>query len=237
MAKNYAYIRISDAHKQDASSQRKSIANYATKHGLAIDSWTHVELSGSRTSKAERGLIDLISKLKSGDRLLVNDIERLGRDSISDIIEVITRIINAGCELHLCLAGEVITPDHKNDISVFFTAVGRAFAAQDFAKQRSLKAKAAATRRKRQGLPTGRAPGAIIKSKLDPFEAQIVFWLNQEVAKNTIAERCNVSPATLQKWLNRRDELRCNAIELGVFTPGMSISEIKEVLKQHNGNM
>lgn len=237
MAKNYAYIRISDAHKQDVQSQRKSITAYAASLGLVLDSWASVALSGSSTSKDERGLIALIDKLKSGDRLLVNDVERLGRDSISDIIEVITRIINKGAELHLCLAGEVITPDHKNDIAVFFTAVGRAFAAQDFSKQRSLKAKAAAARRKRQGLPAGRAPGAIVKSKLDPFEPQILFWLSQDVAKKEIAKRCDVSPATLQKWLNRRDELVMMARELKLFEPGMSLSEIKERLKQHNGNM
>ena len=120
MPKNYAYVRVSDPSKQDDRAQRERIADYAAGLGLHIDEWLVFNLSGSKTTKKARGLIALIDRLKSGDRLLVNDIERLGRDTISDIIEVITRIINQDAEIHFCLSGETMTPDHKNDLSVFF---------------------------------------------------------------------------------------------------------------------
>ena len=234
MAKNYAYIRISDVHKQDATGQRDKINRYAQTHGLFIYKWYEYNLSGSQTNKTQRGLIELIERLTPGDRLLVNDIERLGRDSISDIMEVLTRIINAGAEIHFCMNGDTLTPSHKNDVGQFFIQIGRAFAAQDFSKQRSLKAKAAAARRQEHNLPAGRATGAIIKSKLDKVENQILFWLSQDVFKNEIARRCGVSNTALIKWLDRRDELICQARERGLYENGLSLSEIKKRLKNTN---
>ncbi|WP_171040522.1 recombinase family protein [Pseudoalteromonas ruthenica] len=232
MAKNYAYIRISDNHKQDSYGQRDRISRYADEAGLFIYKWYEYSLSGSKTSKAERGLIEIIDTLRPGDRLLVNDIERIGRDSISDILEVITRIMNAGAEIHFCLSGEVITQEHKNDIGMFFITIGKAFGAIEFSRQRSAKAKAAANRRKRQGLPIGRAEGAIIRSKLDLFESKILFWLSQDVSKSNIARRLGVSPVSIIKWLDRRDELICCARDLKIYEPGMSIETIKERLKE-----
>lgn len=133
-----------------------------------------------------------------------------------------------------------MTPDHKNDLSVFFISIGRAFAAQDFAKQRSLKAKAAAVRRQRQGLPAGRAPGAIVKSKLDDHETRILFWLSQEISKSEIARRLAVSTPALTKWLDRRDQLICDARSHNIFEKGMALKEIKQRLKllyRHNDVM
>lgn len=232
MSKNYAYIRISDNNKQDAKGQRDRISKYADENGLLVSKWFEYELSGSKTSKTERGLIELIEKLKKGDRVLVNDIERLGRDSISDILEVITRIINNECEIHFCLSGDVLAPKHKNDLATFFITMGRAFAATEYSKERSLKAKAAAERRKLQNLPTGRPAGTIVKSKLDKHESVILFWLSQDVPKYEIANRQGVAASTLDKWLSRRDELICQARECGIYEKGMGLSEIKKALKR-----
>ncbi|MEC4091628.1 recombinase family protein [Pseudoalteromonas rubra] len=236
MAKNYAYTRISDQHKQGSQGQRACIQEYADDKGLYINKWFEYKLSGSKTSKEERGLVAIIEILKPGDRILVTDIERLGRDSISDILEVTTRIINAGAELHFCLSAYTLTPEHKNDVAQFFITIGKAFAAQDFSHEKSLKALAAAARRKRQGLPTGRPPGAIIRSKLDVHEQTILFWLSQEVLKTEIARRLKASPTTLHNWLNRRDDLICMARDAHIYEPGMKLSDIKTALKKYQAN-
>ena len=224
---------MSDKFKQNARAQRDSIESYASKLGLYIDAWLEIQLSGATTSKHERGLIDLIEKLKPGDRLLVNDIERLGRDSVSDLLEVITRVLNVGASLHFCLGGEVITPDHKNDMSMLLIMMGKAFASQDFSKQRSLKAKAAAKRRQRKGLPAGRPPGAIIRSQLDIFENQILLWLYHGVSKAKCARNLNTAPATLHKWLDRRDELICLARDLKIYNNEMNITQVKKAIKDY----
>jgi DNA invertase Pin-like site-specific DNA recombinase len=241
LAKNYAYIRISDKHKQSARGQRDSIQRYSDNLGLVIDDWLEISLSGSKTSKEARGLIGIIEKMTPGDRLLVNDIERLGRDSVSDILEVITRILNVGAEIHFCLSKEVITPEHKNDMSMLFIQIGRAFAAQDFSKQRSEKAKAAAARRQRKGLPAGRAKGAIVRSRLDIFENQIIYWLTNGMSKAQASRNLCTPTATMHKWLDRRDELICLARDLKVWEPGMNIVEVKKafkkVTKEQNDNM
>jgi len=234
LAKNYAYIRVSDKHKQTSNAQYKIINKYAESLGLIINETLDIKMSGSSTNKEERGLISLIEKMKIGDRLLVSDIERLGRDSVSDIFEIITRIINIGASIHFCLPGEKITPDHKNDLAIIFTTIGKAFAAQDFSKQRSLKASAAAKRRQEQGLSAGRSKGAVIKSKLDAHEKSIIFWLHQEMSKLEISKRLGVANSTFHLWLDRRDELICLARDLNIYKNSMSISEVKEALKKHN---
>lgn len=234
MAKNYAYTRVSDKHKQNSKAQSKIIKKYAEDLGLIINETLDIQMSGSNTNKEERGLIALIEKLKSGDRLLVSDIERLGRDSVSDIFEIITRVINIGASIHFCLPCEKITPDHKNDLAMIFTTIGKAFASQDFSKQRSLKASSAAKRRQQQGLSAGRSKGAVIKSKLNPHEKQIIFWLHQDMSKAAIAKRLNVASSTFHLWLDRRDELICLARDLNIYDISMSISEVKDTIKRHN---
>jgi hypothetical protein len=236
LAKNYSYTRVSDKHKQTSIAQHKIINKYASDLGLIINETLDIQMSGSNTNKEERGLISLIEKMKCGDRLLVSDIERLGRDSVSDIFEIITRVINIGASIHFCLPGEKITPDHKNDLAIIFTTIGKAFASQDFSKQRSLKASAAAKRRQERGLSAGRSKGAVIKSKLDPHEKQIIFWLHQDMSKAAIAKRLNVASSTFHLWLDRRDTLICLARDLNLYDNSMSIADVKEVIKRHHKN-
>ena len=71
------YLRVSTA-RQDASSQRLAILEYAHRQGLRIDDF--IEATGSaRTNAKHRRLDQLMAVLEPGDQLVVSELSRLGR--------------------------------------------------------------------------------------------------------------------------------------------------------------
>ncbi|MCF6459103.1 recombinase family protein [Pseudoalteromonas sp. MMG024] len=233
MAKIYAYTRVSDPRKQSADAQKEIIRKYANRYSLIIDEWINKEVSGSSSTREERGIISLLDNITAGDIILVSDLDRLGRDSIASIVNTLTSIIDKRAELHLCSIDERFTENNKNDLASFFIQIGRAFAAQDFSRNRSLKAKAAIQRRIDANLNVGRQPGTIVKSYIDDSEVKIIFWLNQQIPVAQIARSLDIPYTSLKKWIERRNELICQAIDLNLYTPGMSLKDIKNALRKH----
>lgn len=206
----YAYIRVSDAHKQSSSTQRHVISEYATANNMTISKWYEFELSGSKTNRQERGIESLLSELRPRDKVLVSDVARLGRDNIHSLTRVITTITTEDAELHFCLSNTKILPEDKNDLAKIFMAIGEAYAAVKFAEERSLKAKAACKRRSESGLQNGRKPGAIIRSKLDNHVALIKDRIDAGTSKAAILRElkdkhdCSVSRSRFYSWLDQR---------------------------------
>lgn len=232
MPKTIAYVRISDAHKQDSATQKQRIADYAKSQSIIIDSWYESALSGSKTTRAERGIEQILDLLQPGDSLLVSDIDRLGRTSISDLTEIITRIINGGATLHICYSNSTLSPADINDLGKIFITIGEAYAAVRFAHERSNKAKAAITRRRNQGLANGRKQGAIIRSKLDQHENTIINMASQGASEYIIAAEVGVERSTLRRWKSNRLKLISEAKEAKLWRPQLSLTEIKAALKK-----
>lgn len=231
MPTTYAYVRISDAHKQDSATQRQRIADYARQHAIIIDNWQEYHLSGSKTGRAERGIDQLLATIKAGDHLLISDIDRLGRTTISDIVEIVTRIINTGASLHICYSGQQLTPADTNDLAKIFITLGEAYAAVKFSQERSYKAKAAISRRKGQGLHNGRPHGAIISSKLDDHEATIVNLAAQNYSEYAIAKYLQTHRSTLRRWKENRLKIIQEAKDSGLWKPHQTLKHIKLLLK------
>lgn len=232
MAKSIAYVRISDSHKQDNATQKQRIADYATGQSIIIDSWIESSLSGSKTTRAERGIDHLLTQLQPGDNLLISDIDRLGRTSISDITEIITRIINGGANLHICYSNARLTPADANDLGKIFITIGEAYAAVRFAQERSNKARAAIARRKQQGLTNGRPKGAIVSSKLDQHEHTIIIMASQNASEYAIADHLGIERSTLRRWKQNRQQLINQAKAAGLWQPQLSLVQIKALLKK-----
>ena len=206
----YAYIRVSDIQKQSSSTQRHIINDYAVSNNVKVDMWSEFHLSGITTNQKERGIESLLSKLLPGDKVLVSDVARLGRDDIHSLVNVITSITTKGAELHFCYSNNKICPEDKNDLAKMFIIVGEAFAAVKFAEERSQKAKAACGRRNKEGLHNGRKKGAVIKSKLDRHVAMIKDRLDDGVKKTVLLKElegkydCSVSRSRFYSWLEQR---------------------------------
>lgn len=231
MPKTLAYVRISDGHKQQNATQKQRITDYAIKNALIIDRWIEYSLSASKTSRSERGIEQLLLSLKPGDNLLISDIDRLGRTTITDIVEIVTRIINGQATLHICYSGAKLGPDDANDLAKIFLTLGEAYAAVKFATERAYKAKAAIERRKRQGLHNGRQKGAIVSSKLDPHEKDIITLSANNMSEYAISEHLGVDRTTLRRWKATRSKLITHAKEIGIWQPHLSLIDIKKLLK------
>lgn len=227
----YALVRVSDEHKQSSDTQVHAIKSYCRKNNLKIDQWYEFELSGT-LDRDSRGITKTIDILKLGDHLLTTDLPRLGRQSVSDLMEIALRIINQGATLHFCYSNETLTPADQNNPTKLFLTLAESFAAWRFAAERSQKAKHAIERRKQAGLHNGRKAGSYVKSKLDQHEQGIISMKNDKISENSIAEHYNVDRTTLRTWLKRRDEVISKSKEQNLWELGLSLSELKQRLNK-----
>lgn len=84
-----AYMRIStnkDVQKHDR--QEKAIQDYAKANKFAVYEWYKDTISGKVRTDNRPNYQYMKNKLKSGDTLIVSDLDRLGRDASNTIIEI-----------------------------------------------------------------------------------------------------------------------------------------------------
>lgn len=95
--KTWAYIRVS-SDRQDFEGQRHLLLDYAQRQAWLIQEFIEVEASSKRSWEARR-LAELLEKLQRGDRLLVAELSRLGRNML-ETLQLIEQIHLKGVELH-----------------------------------------------------------------------------------------------------------------------------------------
>lgn len=200
------YVRVSDSNKGSADSQRNAIRAYANKHNLVIEDIIEEYISASKTELSERKLSSLVL---SGKSIVVSDISRIGRKKVMQLIGVIASIAERGA-LHLAYDDRVIDSSNVDDAETLFTVVGQSYASAIEAKKRSERAKAGHANRKSKGLPSGRKPGQIVKSKLDEHIAYIIKLQEKGVTTVDLIKRLEqekglkVSRAGFYKWRAKR---------------------------------
>jgi len=89
MNKIFAYMRKSknsDMQKHDR--QELALIKYAENNKFTIDEFITESISGSVNTDKRENYIELKSRLRQGDTLLLTDIDRLGRDADNIILEL-----------------------------------------------------------------------------------------------------------------------------------------------------
>lgn len=200
-----AYIRVSDKNRGTAAAQREAIEAYAKSQKIIISVWVEEYVSASKTDIEDRELMKLVD---GGYSIVMTDVSRLGRRKVFDLIGVIGRICKSG-ELHFAYTDRAITSDNVDDAETIFTVVGSSFAAVEESKRRSDRAKAGHKTRQTKGLKSGRAKGAVVRSKLDDYAALILSELEKGTKKTTLItlldkKGCSVSRAQLYNWIKKR---------------------------------
>ena len=125
-----------------------AIREYCNRESIVIDHWTEMNISGSKSNAEQRGVTQLIGQLQPGDKIIMTEISRLGRDKVLGLISLINDITVAGAELHLAYTNQTVTPNNVDCAEILFTVVGASFVAKQEAQRRSERAKAACNRRK-----------------------------------------------------------------------------------------
>lgn len=165
------YIRVS-SNKQDLQQQEHLLLKYAQQHQLTINDFIQVEISSHRSTK-ERRLDELLARLKPGDRLLVAEVSRFGRNMF-EVIDLINQLSAKGVKPLFIRQPELSTtgPQAKLLLAIYSYF---AEAEREFISLRTKQSMAAA---RAKGVKIGRPKGSRDKLRmLDPHREQIKEYL------------------------------------------------------------
>lgn len=188
-----AYLRVSTI-DQDTEKNQSDILKFANNRAFGTVNFVEEKVSG-KVSWKKRKIKDVIDNLKSGDKLIVPELSRLGRSAL-EIFEILAVTKEKGIAVY----------DVKNEIelndSIHSQILAFAFgiAAQierDLISKRTIEALAA---RKAKGVRLGRPKGPG-KSKLDPYREEIVAFLKTGSTQKYIAKKYGISQPTLHNWI------------------------------------
>lgn len=198
MGKTVAYLRVSTS-GQDVQNQELEIRRYAEANGTKVDEWVRLEMSTRRSMK-ERGIDELLGKLKDGDTLIVSALDRLGR-SLSQIVMLVDELMDKGVSFVAVKQGMRLNGERDMTAKVQVAMFGlMAEIERDLISERT---KSGLERARAEGKQLGRPKGLGI-SRLDSKSGEIEQLLQKGVSKASIAKIVDVAPATLQHFLKTR---------------------------------
>lgn len=200
---NYGYIRVS-TDKQTVENQRFEIEEFSKKRNITIDSWTSEVVSGTKKAD-ERLLGDLLRGLKKGDRLIVSELSRLGRNLLQ-----IMSILNYLMEKDIILLTVKEGYELGNNINSKVLAFAFGLSAEIERNLISQRTKEALARKKAEGVVLGRpkGPAKLSTYKLYKYKNEITKLRDEGMSFNKIAKKYQVNRATVSKFIKRIGEER-----------------------------
>ncbi|MCP4050912.1 MAG: recombinase family protein [bacterium] len=200
MPKTIAYVRVS-TDEQDYRNQKFELLNYCDKSGIKIDKWLEVEMSSRRSAK-DRRIDELVSNLKSNDRLLVSELSRLGR-STGEVIQLIKTLTDRKIEFIAVKQGVQINSQNNKDMTSKVMVTIFSLLAELERDLISERTKMGLARARASGKKLGR-PKGFGKSKLDGKEDVIKGFLKKGVTRANIAKILDVSWGTMDNFIKRK---------------------------------
>lgn len=193
----YGYCRVS-SDLQDNERQQQEIEKYANMHCLEIGTWCRETIS---SRKKERDIYRLIAMLQPGDVVITDEFSRLSRGGMIELSEIIGKVQKQKAHLHIVNGGYIIKGDGPMDISMESIVFALGLAARIERDMISHRTKTGMAAKKAMGYPNGKAGRPEGYRKLDGKREEIQGLLLQGVTKKRIAERYEVTRATLDKFL------------------------------------
>ncbi|OSI29584.1 recombinase family protein [Bradyrhizobium canariense] len=186
----YSYVRFStpqQAHGDSLSRQTEKAARYAAEHGLALDtelSLADLGVSAFRGANARTGaLASFIAAVErgyvpEGSYLLVENIDRMTRDDMSEAMTLFLRIINAGVTVVTLTSGYAYSKEsiNQNPMEIYVIVAELMRANRESARKSQLVGDAKA--RKKSRLLAGELNGK-------PYTRQTPGWLRWEEESRT----------------------------------------------------
>lgn len=197
--KTIAYLRVSKD-SQDVKNQRLVILEFARKHKWSVDEFVEVSASSRRSAK-ERQIDVLLSKLSSGDRLIVSELSRMGR-SVGEVIGVVDSL--AKNKIGFVSIKESLHLHGPQDMQSKIIVTLFSLFAEIERELISLRTKEGLAAARASGKRLGRPKGRLGRSKLDGKEEEIKKLLGLEVSKASIAKITGVDRATLVYFIKTR---------------------------------
>lgn len=195
---NYAYVRTS-TDRQDYNNQKHGILLFCNDNKMGNVEFIEETVSG-KVSWEKRELGALISKLQSGDILVVSELSRLGR-SMLEVMELLSILSKKEVKVFAIKGGYEL----GNNIQSKVLAFAFSLAAEVERELISSRTKESLSRLKASGKKLGRPFGSKSKSKLDGKEEEIKTLLNHKVAKAAVARILKVSRPALLDFIKSRN--------------------------------
>ena len=211
MEKVLAYLRTS-TDRQDLNNQKLEILEYARRTGIHIEDFIAITIS-SRRSDHDRRLDELLTKLVSGDTLVVTELSRLGR-STGQVINLIHQLMDNGIRIIIIKQNLVLDTD-QDDIQSLTMITMLALFAELERVMISRRTKDALATKKAQGVELGKPKGTIQQSIYDKDRKRIIELMSLGVPQRRIsAEHLGYGyPSSLNYYINTR-HLRDDAEKL-----------------------
>lgn len=180
------YIRVS-TEEQDLAKQEHLLLKYAQQQEMQITDFIQVEISSRRNSR-ERRIDELLSRLNSGDVLLVAELSRLGRNMF-EVINLINQLSVNGVKLIFVRQPELSTAGaHGKLLLAIYSYFAEA--EREFISVRTKQGLAAARARGKQ---LGRPKGSRDKERvLDAHRKQIKEYLQLKLPLRRIHSIINL---------------------------------------------
>lgn len=158
----YGYYRVS-SDDQTCESQRLGVIDYASKNNLVINKEYFDEGVSGAIEVKERKLNNIVKQAKSGDKLIVSELSRIGRSTF-DVLKTINTLNKKGVDIYLVKQNMLID---QSPIGKLLVAIMAAFAEmeRDLIIQRTYEG---LERARRQGKHLGRPFGSSY-CKLDAY--------------------------------------------------------------------
>lgn len=194
------YLRVSTV-DQDTNKNEADILRFANSHDFGKVEFVSEKISGM-TSWRNRKLFEVVENLKEGDILITPEMSRLAR-SLVQILEILNLLSGKKVKVfsvkeNFQLNGDDIQSKVMRTMFSLFAEIEH-----DLIVSRTKESLQAL---KARNFKLGRPKGAG-KSRLDPYKPEIEALLNNGSSKKFIANRYNVSSATLIHWLNKIQDI------------------------------
>ena len=190
------YIRVS-SEEQNTERQEKDLKNWATKTGSTNTKTIIEKISGSVSAKDRR--LNEVFLMQGIKRVVVQDIDRLGRDTI-DILQTIKSFTSSNINLTVTALGmDTFLPNGKENHS--FKIVLSVMATLSELERTKIK------ERQKQGIAIAKAEGKYKGRKRGTVKTpvqilakhkNVVRQLRANQSIRNIAKICKVSPTTVQ---------------------------------------
>ncbi|MBX3083934.1 MAG: recombinase family protein [Anaerolineae bacterium] len=180
------YIRVS-TEDQDLSKQKHLLLEYSQQQHILIDEFIAVEMS-SRKTPTERRIDELFTKLQTGDRVIVAELSRLGRNML-ETLNIINELGQKGIAITFIRQPELSTTGGHSKLLLaiysYFAETEREFI--------SIRTKQGLAAARASGTQLGRPKGSRNRKQrvLDPFKPVIVHYIAQHIPIASIMKVIN----------------------------------------------
>lgn len=194
--RTYAYIRVS-TDDQTVENQRDMIRT----RGFIVDEWLCDQGVSGTKSWRKRDIAQAVDEARSGDRIVVAELSRLGR-SLRQVLEIVEICRDKGVEVVMVREGLVLADDNPTTKLLVSVIGACAEMERNLISQRT---KDALELRRKQGIVLGRPKGRKTrahKRKLSGREVAIKTCRRHGLSKAATARALGVSRSTLQAYCN-----------------------------------